>query len=48
LSGTQALIASLIGLGVASILVLPLAPAALVAVYLHLCSRQAGLAVRAG
>jgi hypothetical protein len=48
LAGTQALIASLIGLGVAAILVLPLVPAALVAVYLFLCNRQAGSAVEAG
>jgi hypothetical protein len=48
LDGTQALLANLIGLGVASVLVLPLVPAALVAVYLFLCSRQAGLAVGAG
>ncbi len=48
LAGTQALIASLIGFGVAAILVLPLVPAALVAVYLLLCNRQAGSAVEAG
>ena len=48
LGGAQALIANLIGLGLASILVLPLLPAALVAVYLYLCSRQDGSAVEAG
>jgi hypothetical protein len=48
LGGTQALLANLIGLGVAAILVLPLVPAALVAVYLSLCNRQPGLAVETG
>ena len=48
LGGTQALVANLIGLGVVSILVLPLVPAALVAVYLSLCDRQAGMALEAG
>jgi hypothetical protein len=48
LGGTQALIADLIGLGVVSILVLPLVPAALVALYLSLADRQAGMALEAG
>ncbi len=48
LSDAQALIANLIGLSLASILVLPLVPAALVAVYLSLCSNQAGTAGTAG
>jgi len=48
LSDAQALIANLIGLGLASILVLPLVPAALVAVYLFLCGRSGGSAVEAG
>ena len=41
ITGTHALIASLVCLGVALILVVPLVPAALVAVYRFLCSRQA-------
>ncbi len=47
ITGTHALIASLVCLGVASILVLPLVPAALVAVYRSLCSRQAAWAPEA-
>jgi hypothetical protein len=48
LGGTQALVANLIGLGAVSILVLPLVPAALVALYLSLADRQAGMALEAG
>jgi len=44
ITGTHALIASLVCLGVASILALPLVPASLVAVYRSLCSRSAARA----
>jgi hypothetical protein len=42
--GMQALVASLVGLGVAATLVLPLVPAALVVMYRFLCSRQSAMA----